>query len=155
MLAGMCHCRGLDQARDLAAGLPGRPVVMFQPRNLPELFPESLLAALSRRAGDEQGPGRGWAWLMWLCANTHLESVTTWKKPTNSIVQEWPWTGVFTPDLVLVLQGGQFITTEDGQVALAVARGLNSSQRTGVKANQTSTKSGLLQESEPRSLRKY
>lgn len=59
MLAGMCHCQGLDQGRGLA-GLPGRPGVIFQPRNLPELFlaAESVLQALSRRAGDEQGPGR-------------------------------------------------------------------------------------------------
>lgn len=87
--------------------------------------------------------------------DTHPEFVTTWEKPLNRVMQEWPWTSVLTPDLLLVLQRGQLITTEDGQVALAMARGLQSIQRTGAEGNQTTTESGLLQGSEPRSLRKY
>lgn len=113
---------------------------------------EFVLQALSTR-------GTGWAGAgpssCGSAANTHLESVTTWNKPINRIMQEWPWTNVFPPDLVLVLQVGQFITVEDGQVALAVAWELNSSQKTGVKGNQTTTKFGLLKGLEPRSLRKY
>lgn len=62
VLAAMCHCRGLDQGRDLAAGLPGRPVVIFQPRNLPEVF-----VVPCRICPGGQGMGtRGWAWLVWL-----------------------------------------------------------------------------------------
>lgn len=57
VLAGMCHCRGLDQGRDLAAGLPGRPVVIFQPRNLPELF---LVLCRIHSASPEQEEA-GWA----------------------------------------------------------------------------------------------
>lgn len=42
-----------------------------------------------------------------------------------------------------------------GDLQVAVARGLNSSHRTGVEGNQTTTKSAWLQGSELRSLRKY
>lgn len=67
MLAGMCHCRGLGQGRDLAAGLPGRPVVIFQLRNLPELFPACCRIRSASPEHERHRMSRGWAQLMWLC----------------------------------------------------------------------------------------
>lgn len=86
-------------------------------------------------------------------ASTHLESVTMAKKACersgmalDKCFHAQPGPGP---------TGGSVDNHEDLQGAVAVARGVNSSQRTGVKGNQPTTKSGMLQRSEPRFLREY
>lgn len=82
----------LDQGRDLAAGLPGRPVVIFQPRNLPELFPACcrIRSASPEQERHRMSRGHGGAGpsSCGSAADTPPESVTTWNKPINRVMQE-------------------------------------------------------------------